>query len=70
MLLISARRLVLHYICAKFHEIILNRFKVIERTRFLNGKLQRGIIPQTRIPRNAVSRLPALFHEIEVNLYT
>ena len=23
---------------------------------------------QTRIPRNAVSRLPALFHKIEVNL--
>ena len=46
MLLISARRLVILYICAKFHEIILNGIKVIERTRFLSGKLQRGIIPQ------------------------
>ena len=33
------------YICAKFHEIISNGIKVIERTRFLYGKLQRGIIP-------------------------
>ena len=32
------------YICAKFREIILNgrSIKVIERTRFLYGKLQRG----------------------------
>ena len=42
MLLISARRLVLLYICAKFHKIILNGIKVIERTRFLYGKLQKG----------------------------
>ena len=34
------------YICTKFHEIISNGIKVIERTRFLYGKLQRGIIPQ------------------------
>ena len=33
--LISARRLVMLYICAKFREIILNCIKVIERTRFL-----------------------------------
>ena len=46
MLLISASRLVMLYIYAKFHEIILNVSKVIERTRFLYGKLQRGIIPQ------------------------
>ena len=46
MLLISLCRLVMLYICAKFHEIILNGIKVIERTRFLYGKLQRGIIPQ------------------------
>ena len=46
MLLISACRLVMLYICAKFHEIILNGIKVIERTRFLYGKLQREIIPQ------------------------
>ena len=46
MLLISARRLVMLYICAKFYEIILNGIKVIEQTRFLYGKLQRGIIPQ------------------------
>ena len=45
-LLISAHCLVMLYICAKFHEIILNGIKVIERTRFLYGKLQRGIIPQ------------------------
>ena len=37
---------VMLYICAKFHEIILNGIKVIERTRFLYGKLQRGIIQQ------------------------
>ena len=34
------------YICAKFHEIISNGIKVIERTQFLYGKLQRGIILQ------------------------
>ena len=44
MLLIFACRLVMLYICAKFHEIIFNGIKVIERTRFLYGKLQRGII--------------------------
>ena len=38
MLLISARRLVMFYICAKFHEIILNGIKDIERTQFLYGK--------------------------------
>ena len=31
------------YICANFHEMILNGIKVIERTRFLYGKLQRDI---------------------------
>ena len=46
MLLISACHLVMLYICAEFHEIILNGIKVIERTRFLYGKLQRGITPQ------------------------
>ena len=35
MLLISARHLVMFYIYAKFHEIILKGIKVIERTRFL-----------------------------------
>ena len=49
MLLISARHLVMHYICAKFHEIILNSIKVIEPTRFLYGKFQRGIIPQKNV---------------------
>ena len=49
MLLISARHLVMHYICAKFHEIILSSIKVIEQTRFLYGKLQRGIIPQKNV---------------------
>ena len=33
------------YISIKFYEIILNGIKVIERTRFLYGKFQRGIIP-------------------------
>ena len=46
MLLISARRLVMLYICAKFHEIILNGIKVIDWARFLYGKLQRVVIPQ------------------------
>ena len=44
--LISARRLVMLYICAKFHEIISNGIKVIERTRFLYWKFEREIIPQ------------------------
>ena len=34
-LLISARRLVMLYICAKFHEIISNGIKVIEWIQFL-----------------------------------
>ena len=32
--------------CTKFRDIISNGIKVIERTRFLYGKLQRGIIPR------------------------
>ena len=36
------------YISTKFCEIISNGIKVIERTRFLYGKLQRGIIPQKK----------------------
>ena len=47
--LISARCLIMLYICAKLHEIILNGIKVIERTQFLYGKLQRGIIPQKNV---------------------
>ena len=34
--LLSARRLVMLYICAKFHEIISNGYKVMERTRMMN----------------------------------
>ena len=34
--LISACRLIMLYICAKFREIILNGIKVIERTRMIN----------------------------------
>ena len=49
MLLISAGRLVMLYICAKFHEIIFNGIKVIQRTPFLYGKLQRGIIPKKNV---------------------
>ena len=37
------------YISTKFCEIISNGIKVIERTRFLYGKLQRGIIPQKNV---------------------
>ena len=43
-LLISARRLVMLYISTKFCEIISSGIKVIERTRFLYGKLQREFI--------------------------
>ena len=49
MLFISACHLVMPYICAELHEIILNGIKVIERTRFLYGKLQKGIIPQKNV---------------------
>ena len=42
MLLISARRQVMLYICAKFHEIILKGIKIIERTRFLYIKVTKG----------------------------
>ena len=45
-LFISAHRLVMLYISTKFCKIILNGIKVIELTRFLYRKLQRGIIPQ------------------------
>ena len=34
------------------------------------GKKMTYYKKKTRIPRNAVSRLPALFHKIEVNLGT
>ena len=43
--LISAPRLVMLYISTKFCEIISNGIQVIERTRFLYRKFQRGIIP-------------------------
>ena len=36
-------------ISTKFCEIISNCIKVIERTQFLYGKLQRGIIPQKNV---------------------
>ena len=45
-LLISACRLVVLFICAKFGEITSNGIKVIERTRFLCRKLKRDIIQQ------------------------
>ena len=48
-LLISARNQIMLYICAKFRESISNGIKVIERTQFLYGKLQRGIIPQKNV---------------------
>ena len=34
------------FICTKVREIISNRIKVIERTRYLCRKLKRGIIQQ------------------------
>ena len=37
------------YIYTKIREIISNGIKVIERTEFLYGKLQRGIIPQKNV---------------------
>ena len=43
---IYAHRLVMLYISTKFCEIVSNGIKVIERTRFLYWKLQRGIILQ------------------------
>ena len=45
LILISARRLVMLYISTKYCEIISNAIKVIQRTRFLYWKFQRGIIP-------------------------
>ena len=48
LLLISARRMIMLYISTKFCEIISNGIKVIEWTRFLYWKLQRGIIPQKK----------------------
>ena len=53
LLLISACRLVMLYIYAKFHEIISNGIKAIEWTQFLYGKLQRGIIT----PKKQVEQL-------------
>ena len=37
------------YISTKLCDIISNGIKVIEWTRFLYGKLQRGIIPQKKV---------------------
>ena len=37
-------------------------------SRVQNGFVEGGVLDPTRIPRIAVSRLPALFHKIEVNL--
>ena len=34
------------YICTKFHENILDGFKIIEQTLFSWEKFQRGIIPK------------------------
>ena len=48
-MLISGRLLVTLYISTKFCEIISNGIKVIERTRFLYRKFQRGIIPQKNV---------------------
>ena len=60
------------YICAEFHEIILNGIKVIERTRFLYGKLQRGIIPQNLAGATVVNLCMSSGHALylcQVSLY-
>ena len=43
------------YISSKFCEIILDGIKARERTRFLYGKLQRGIIPQKMYVKSLLS---------------
>ena len=45
MVLSSAHRLMVVYICTKIHENILYGIKVIERTPFSWENFQRGIIP-------------------------
>ena len=49
------------YICTKFCETILNGIKVIERTRFLYWKLQRGISPQKNIGRVTIVNICTSF---------
>ena len=74
-MLISARRLVIGYICAKLSEIISNGIKVIERTQFLYRKLQRGIIPQKNVGGVTVFNLcissghALYFYQVLVMLY-
>ena len=46
LILYSTSRLMLLYICTKFNENILDGIKVIEQTRFLLEKFQRGTISQ------------------------
>ena len=41
-LFFSAHRLMMAYICTKFHENILDGIKVIERTRFSEEKKSKG----------------------------
>ena len=53
------------YICAKFREIISHGIKVIEWTQFLNGKLQRAIVP----PKMQVERPLLIFAHHLVMLY-
>ena len=64
------------YIPTKFCDIISNGIKVIERTGFLDWKLQRGIIPQKNIGgvnvlisarRLVMLYICAKFHEIILN---
>ena len=40
--LFSAHRLMMIYICTKFHENILEGLKVIEQTRFSFSKISKG----------------------------
>ena len=42
LVLFSAHRLMVIYICTKFHENILDGIKVIERTHFSEEKIRRG----------------------------
>ena len=75
-MLISACHLVNLYISTKFCDIISNGIKVIEQTRFLYGKLQRGIILQKNVGgvdvifsarRLVMLYISTKFHEIILN---
>ena len=51
-----------------FHGPLRQYFSLYRVVSQRERKKRKKIAERTRIPRNAVSRLPALFHKIEVNL--